>query len=34
MRLTLELAYTDQTGMDVWILDQSRLDENTRLDWG
>lgn len=34
VRLTLELAYTDQTGMDVWILDQSRLDENTRLDWG
>ena len=34
VRLTLDLAYTDQTGMDVWILDQSRLDESTRLDWG
>ena len=34
VRLTLDLAYTDQTGMDVWILGMSRLDENTRLDWG
>ena len=34
VRLTLDLAYTDQTGMDVWILGMSRLDVNTRLDWG